>query len=52
MAALAGKSDEDIDFSDIPVTTERDWEGAVRGKFYHPVKSQPSEAAAQSDDTP
>ncbi len=34
LAALAGKSDEDIDFSDIPATTEHDWAGAVRGKFY------------------
>ncbi len=39
LAALAGKSDEDIDFSDIPATTERDWEGAVRGKFYRPDAS-------------
>lgn len=39
-AALMGKSDEDINFSDIPATTERDWDGAVRGKFYRPVKKQ------------
>ena len=31
-------SDEDIDFSDIPKTTAQDWEGAVRGKFYKPMK--------------
>lgn len=40
LAGLMGKSDEDIDFSDIPATTERDWDGAVRGKFYRPVKKQ------------
>jgi uncharacterized protein (DUF4415 family) len=40
IAALAGKSDEDIDFSDIPATTHEDWEGAVRGRFYRPVKQQ------------
>lgn len=28
--------DEDIDTSDIPEIT--DWRGAVRGKFYRPVK--------------
>lgn len=40
IAGLMGKSDEDIDFSDIPATTERDWDGAVRGRFYRPVKKQ------------
>ena len=37
LAALAEKSDEDIDFSDIPETKDEDWVGAVRGKFYRPV---------------
>ena len=36
--AMPVMSDEDIDFSDIPETTAKDWEGAVRGKFYRPLK--------------
>ena len=36
LAALAEMSDEDIDYSDIPPTTHKDWVGAVRGKFYRP----------------
>ena len=36
LAALAEKSDEDIDYSDIPETKDEDWVGAVRGKFYRP----------------
>ena len=40
LAALAGKPESDIDFSDIPATTEQDWRGALRGKFYRPVKQQ------------
>jgi len=31
-------SDDDIDLSDIP--EKLDWLGAVRGKFYRPVKQQ------------
>lgn len=38
MARLAKMSDEDIDYSDIPAI--RDFSGAVRGKFYRPVKDQ------------
>ena len=34
LGALEGKSDEDIDFSDIPETEDEDWVRAVRGKFY------------------
>jgi len=37
-ARLAQMSDHDIDYSDIPPTA--DWTGAVRGKFYRPVKDQ------------
>lgn len=37
-ARLAKMSDEDIDYSDIPPI--RDFSGAVRGKFYRPVKDQ------------
>lgn len=36
LKALSALSDEDIDTSDIPEVT--DWRGAVRGKFYRPVK--------------
>ena len=38
LLALDELADEDIDLSDIPETT--DWTGAVRGKFYRPVKQQ------------
>jgi hypothetical protein len=34
LAALAAKPESEIDFSDVPATTERDWRGAERGKFY------------------
>jgi uncharacterized protein (DUF4415 family) len=40
LAALDAMKDEDIDFSDIPEIL--DWTGAVRGKFYRPVKQQVS----------
>ncbi|WP_211452118.1 BrnA antitoxin family protein [Collimonas antrihumi] len=40
LAALAATSENDIDFSDLPATTQQDWQGAVRGKFYRPVKQQ------------
>ncbi len=40
LAALAAKPENEIDFSDIPATTEQDWHGAVRGKFYRPIKQQ------------
>ena len=36
--ALEAMSDDEIDTSDIPEIT--DWTGAVRGKFYRPVKQQ------------
>ena len=38
LLALDELAEEDIDLSDIPETT--DWTGAVRGKFYRPVKQQ------------
>jgi uncharacterized protein (DUF4415 family) len=38
LAALENLRDEDIDLSDMPEIT--DWTGAVRGKFYRPVKQQ------------
>ena len=40
LAALAAKPENEIDFSDLPPTTEQDWRGAVRGKFYRPIKQQ------------
>ena len=40
LAALAAKPEADIDVSDLPATTGADWQGAVRGKFYRPVKQQ------------
>jgi len=36
VAKLKAMRDEDIDTSDIPEIT--DWSGAVRGKYYRPVK--------------
>lgn len=38
LAALAAMPDDTIDFSDIQRTTAKDWDGAVRGKFYRPIK--------------
>lgn len=35
---LESIADEDIDYSDIPSTSPEDWENAVRGAFYRPVK--------------
>jgi uncharacterized protein (DUF4415 family) len=40
LVALAAKPESEIDFSDIPATTKEDWRGAMRGKFYRPVKKQ------------
>jgi uncharacterized protein (DUF4415 family) len=36
LRALEAMSDEDIEYSDIPQRTE--WNGAVVGKFYRPIK--------------
>jgi uncharacterized protein (DUF4415 family) len=38
LKALEATSDDDINLSDIPEVA--DWSGAVRGKFYRPVKQQ------------
>lgn len=35
---LESISDEDIDYSDILPTGPEDWENAVRGVFFRPVK--------------
>jgi uncharacterized protein (DUF4415 family) len=40
LAALAGRPEKDIDFSDIPSTSGEDWRGAERGRFYRPLKRQ------------
>ena len=40
LAAVSGKSDAEIDYSDIPDASGQDWSGAVRGRFYRPVKRQ------------
>ena len=40
LIALASRPESDIDYSDIPETTPKDWACAVRGKFYRPVKQQ------------
>jgi uncharacterized protein (DUF4415 family) len=40
LAALAARPESEIDFSDIPATTVKDWKGAQRGRFYRPIKQQ------------
>jgi len=40
LLALAAKPEREIDFSDLPATSEQDWHGAIRGKFYRPIKQQ------------
>ena len=40
LMALANRPDREIDYSDIPASTRKDWAGAVRGKFYRPIKQQ------------
>lgn len=40
LAALAAKPEGAIDFSDLPATAGKDWQGAERGKFYRPIKQQ------------
>ncbi|HWP01647.1 MAG TPA: BrnA antitoxin family protein [Methylococcus sp.] len=40
LRALAALPDDRIDYTDIPPTTEADWQNAVRGRFYRPVKKQ------------
>ena len=40
LAALAALPESEIDFSDLPATKASDWQGAVRGQFYRPVKQQ------------
>ena len=40
LAALAAKAENDIDLTDIPATSAKDWTGATKGKFYRPLKRQ------------
>ncbi|BBW78481.1 MULTISPECIES: BrnA antitoxin family protein [Klebsiella] len=42
LKALANKTDDEIDYSDIPATDDAHWSDAVRGKFYRPLKTQAS----------
>ncbi|HKS32594.1 MAG TPA: BrnA antitoxin family protein [Enterobacteriaceae bacterium] len=42
LAALAKKTDAEIDYSDIPATEDQQWSDAVRGKFFRPLKTQAS----------
>ena len=37
---LSEANEKDIDFSDIPASTDDTWRDAVRGRFYRPVKQQ------------
>jgi uncharacterized protein (DUF4415 family) len=40
ISKLAALAETNIDLSDIPETTVEQWAGAVRGKFYRPIKQQ------------
>ena len=40
LARLAAKPETEIDLSDLPATSKKDWPGAIRGQFYRPVKQQ------------
>ena len=40
LEALAQRPESTIDFSDIPETTNEEWKGAERGRFYRPIKQQ------------
>ncbi|MEC4594129.1 BrnA antitoxin family protein [Nitrospirillum amazonense] len=39
LKALAERPESEIDYSDIPQTTEDFWKNAVRGRFYKPTKT-------------
>lgn len=39
IAALSARSDEAIDYSDIPPLTEEFWQNAVRNPYYKPTKT-------------
>ena len=40
LMALANRPDSEINYSDIPASTRKDWAGAIRSKFYRPIKQQ------------
>ena len=40
LAALAAKPESEIDLTDLPGTSAKDWKGASRGQFYRPLKQQ------------
>lgn len=40
LRVLAGRSDRQIDLSDAPEMTDKEWKNALRGNFYRPVKQQ------------
>ena len=42
LRVLAKKADGEIDYSDIPASSDERWPDAVRGKFYRPLKTQAS----------
>lgn len=42
LKALAAKSDDEIDYSDIPASEDATWSEAARGKFFRPLKTQAS----------
>jgi uncharacterized protein (DUF4415 family) len=37
LAMMEDVPDDQIDFSDIPASTDEDWKNAVRGRFYEPL---------------
>lgn len=37
---LAKMRDDEIDFSDIPSSELGEWDNAIRGRFYKPIKKQ------------
>jgi uncharacterized protein (DUF4415 family) len=39
-AQQVAKPEGEIDFSDLPATQRKDWQGAERGKFYRSIKQQ------------
>jgi uncharacterized protein (DUF4415 family) len=40
LVVLANRPNSEIDYSDFPASTRKDWAGPVRGKFYRPIKQQ------------
>ncbi len=39
LAALAARTESEIDYSDIPELTDKFWKNAVRNPFYKPTKT-------------